>query len=192
MTDMKKERLLLHSCCGPCSTAVIERLAEDWELTVFFFNPNISGEEEYALRRDEQKRFITEYNASAKKSVLYMEGDYRPELFFSAALGHEQDPEGGERCARCFLLRLSETARLANELAFDAFDTTLSVSPHKNYDIISAVGKECSDKYGVRYLAGNYKKKDGFKRSIELAEEYGLYRQNFCGCIYSKRGVQPR
>jgi len=180
------ERLLLHSCCGPCSTAVIERLVEDWEVTVFYFNPNITDPQEYEHRKAEQQRFIKEYNEKTGRNVAYIEGDYDPEIFFQFTEGHEGDPEGGARCRICFLQRLRATALLAAKEAFCAFDTTLTVSPYKNYDVISEVGRLLEGETGVKYLSGNYKKKDGYRRSVTLAGEYGLYRQHYCGCIYSK------
>ncbi len=174
-------KMLLHSCCGPCSTAVIEKLKDDYELTVFYFNPNIHPREEYELRKENQKK-VCEI-----MGVPFIEGDYDPQLYYAVCKGLEAAPEGGERCKACFRLRMEETARLAKDSAFDCFDTTLSVSPHKNYDAISEAGHRAEEKYGVEYVSGNYKKKDGYKRSTELSEEYGLYRQNYCGCEFSKR-----
>lgn len=178
--------LILHSCCGPCSTAVIERLADDFDITVFYFNPNITDSEEYMHRRDEEIRFINEYNAKTGKDIKFIEGEYNPDEYYSLAKGLEQAPEGGERCSLCFKLRLEKTARLAKEMNADFFDTTLTVSPYKNYDVISEIAKEISERLGAKYLSGNYKKQDGYKRSIDLSKEYGLYRQHYCGCDYSK------
>lgn len=176
------KKLLLHSCCGPCSSAVIERLLKDYDVTVLYYNPNITDEPEYAHRLAEQKRLIAE----AYPSVKLIEGDYNPQCFFEAAKGLEAEPEGGARCKECFKLRLSETARLAKAGGYDCFDTTLTVSPHKNYEVISAVGRELEGQFGIEYLSGNYKKQDGYKRSIDLSKEYDLYRQNYCGCEFSK------
>jgi len=176
------EKLLLHSCCGPCSSAVIERLIKEYDVTVFFYNPNITDEPEYIHRREEQKRLIKE----AYPNAGFIEGDYIPEDYFSRVRGMEGEPEGGARCRECFVMRLEETARMAKEQGYDCFDTTLTVSPHKNYSVISAVGDELSAKYSVRYLGGNYKKQDGYMRSVQLSREYGLYRQNYCGCEFSK------
>ena len=184
------KRILLHSCCGPCSTAVIERLAEDWEITVFYFNPNITDPSEYEHRKAEQKRFISEYNEKANTPVAFIEGDYDPSSFFALVAGHESDREGGDRCALCFDQRLRATAALAGSLGFDAFDTTLTVSPYKNYDVISEIGRQLEAEYGVAYLAGNYKKKDGYRRSVFLSNEYGLYRQHYCGCVFSERQAE--
>ena len=182
-----KEKLFLHSCCGPCSTAVIERLADDFDITVFYFNPNITDEEEYLHRKSEEQRFIAEYSEKTGHSIGFIEGDYVPADYYKAVTGLEQEREGGARCRECFRIRLEKTAALAKEKGYDVFDTTLSVSPYKNYGVISELAEEISEKTGVRYLGGNYKKKDGYKRSIELSKEYGLYRQHYCGCEYSKR-----
>ena len=174
-----KEKVLLHSCCGPCSTAVIERLKADYDVTVFYFNPNIHPLEEYERRKIEQQKVCEILD------VPYIEGDYNPDEFFAFGEPMADEPEGGKRCRECFYLRMSKTAALAQEQGFDLFDTTLSVSPHKNYDVISEVGRMIENEYSVRYLGGNYKKQDGYKRSIDLSKEYGLYRQNYCGCVYS-------
>lgn len=185
MAEIRK-KLLLHSCCGPCSTAVIERLTDDFDITVFYYNPNIMDRREYELRKSEEQRFISEYSQNTGARIAFIEGDYRPELYYAAVQGLENEPEGGARCSRCFWLRLSETARLAKELGFDCFDTTHTVSPYKNYDTIKAVSEKLSEQTGVEYIAGNYKKKNGYQRSIELSKEYGLYRQHFCGCRFSE------
>ena len=186
---MDKKKLLLHSCCGPCSTAVIERLVEtgEYDITVFYYNPNITDADEYGLRKREQMRFLGEFSVEHDLNLGFIEGDWDPAVFFEAAKGLEDEPEGGARCRECFVLRLEAAARLAKEGGYDCFDTTLTVSPYKNYDVISAVGAELAAKYGVEYLSGNYKKKDGYNRSIELSKAYGLYRQHYCGCIYSKQ-----
>ncbi len=179
-----KKRILLHSCCGPCSTAVTERLSEDGEaqITLFYYNPNITDPAEYEHRKAEQKRFLAESGLD----IRFLEGPYDPEEYYTAVRGLEQEPEGGARCAACFALRLEKTAALARELGFDAFDTTLSVSPYKNYETIRSIAEPLAERCGLEYLAGNYKKKDGYKRSIELSRQYGLYRQHYCGCEFSK------
>lgn len=182
--------MLLHSCCGPCSTAVIERLAEDWKITVFYFNPNITDPAEYEHRKAEQKRFITEYNEKAAVPVEFIEGDYDPDSFFALVSGHEEDREGGPRCSLCFRQRLGAAAALAASMGFDAFDTTLTVSPYKNYDVISEIGRKLEGEYGVAYVCGNYKKKDGYRRSVALSNEYGLYRQHYCGCVFSEKQAE--
>ena len=180
------KKLILHSCCGPCSTAVIERLADDFDITVFYYNPNITDPEEYVHRRNEEIRFINEYNAKTSKNIKFIEGDYAPDEYYKLVKGLEQAPEGGARCSLCFRQRLERTAELAKELAADCFDTTLTVSPYKNYRIISEIASEISARYGIEYLSGNYKKQDGYKRSIDMSREYGLYRQHYCGCVFSK------
>jgi len=181
-----KEKVLLHSCCGPCSTAVIEKLKADYDVTVFYFNPNIHPEEEYQHRKQEQQKVCQ------RLGVPYLDGEYNPQEFFSFGEAMATEPEGGARCKECFFLRMRKTAELAKEQAYDYFDTTLSVSPHKNYDVISQVGETLEKELAVKYLGGNYKKQDGYKRSIELSKEYGLYRQNYCGCIYSNWNLKEK
>jgi len=173
-----KNRLLLHSCCAPCSTSVLERLIPDYDVTVYYLNPNILPEAEYAKRLAEQARFLAE----AHPDIRLIEGDYDPELFKCAVKGFEQISEGGERCDKCIALRLNKTAEIAEKNGFDSFCTTLTVSPHKNAAKINAVMKAAAEHYGVAALLADFKKKDGFKRSIELSKEYNLYRQNYCGC----------
>ncbi|MBQ9890253.1 MAG: epoxyqueuosine reductase QueH [Firmicutes bacterium] len=192
MITMDKKKLLLHSCCGPCSTAVIERLVDsgEYDITVFYYNPNITDREEYELRKKEQMRFLGEFSVEHDLNLGFIEGDWDPQEFYDCAKGLENEPEGGARCRECFALRLERTAALAKEKGFCCFDTTLSVSPYKNYSVISAVGAQLSEKYGVEYLAGNYKKKDGYNRSIELSKAYGLYRQHYCGCEFSERDAR--
>ncbi|MBQ1525119.1 MAG: epoxyqueuosine reductase QueH [Firmicutes bacterium] len=187
-----KKRILLHSCCGPCSSAVIERLSPDHSITVLYYDPNITDEDEYRKRLEEERRFLASYEERTGVHVDLIEGRYDPSEFFEAARGLENEPEKGRRCLECFRLRLGETARLAKELGFESFDSTLSVSSYKDYGQISAAGNEMAERYGVEYEAGNYKKKDGYHRSIELSEEYGLYRQDYCGCIFSKRDRDRR
>ena len=182
-----KPTLLLHSCCGPCSTAVIEKLLDDYTISVFYFNPCIYPQEEYIHRRDEQKRFLEELSAKVGYTIDFIDGDYQPETYYDLVKGLEGEPEGGARCKVCFKQRLGAAANLAKEKGYEYFDTTLTVSPHKNYNIISEIGKALEEEIGIKYLAGNYKKQDGYKRSIELSREYNLYRQNYCGCEFSKR-----
>jgi predicted adenine nucleotide alpha hydrolase (AANH) superfamily ATPase len=185
--DAAEKRILLHSCCGPCSSAVVERLLGEYSVEVFYYNPNMSSEAEYELRKEEQKRFLREYGRLRGIDIPFSEGPFDTEKYYIAVKGLEQEPEGGLRCRECFALRLEETAKRAAQRGFWGFDTTLSVSPHKNYEVIRSVGERLAEKYGVRYLAGNYKKQDGFRRSIELSSQFGLYRQNYCGCVYSMR-----
>lgn len=184
-----KRKLLLHSCCGPCSTAVIERLLaeEKYDITVYYANSNITDREEYCHRKSEEQRFLQEYCEDTGASVAFIEGDYNPREYYELVCGYENEPEGRIRCSICFSMRLEETARYAKENGFECFDTTLTVSPYKNYDVISNIAGQLARKYGIEYLSGNYKKKNGYLRSIELSKEYGLYRQHFCGCEFSKR-----
>lgn len=180
--------LLLHSCCAPCSSYVLEYLSEFFKITVVYYNPNISSEEEYNLRLSEQKRFIGEL--SAKNPIDLIEGKYEPEIFYAMAKGLEDAPERGERCRRCYRLRLDYTARLSKELGFDYFATTLTLSPLKDAFAINSIGEELGGIYKTPYLPSDFKKKEGYKRSIELSKEHFLYRQNFCGCVYSKRALE--
>lgn len=186
---IEKPSLLLHSCCGPCSTAVIERLAGDYQITIFFYNPCITEQEEYQRRKETQLEFIRRYNESLppKEHLNFMEGPYDPKNFYKAVSGLEGEPEGGKRCLACFEQRLEKTAETCRLAGCDYFGTTLTVSPHKNYEIISRLGRKLAVKYTLSFIDEDFKKKDGFKRSIELSRQYGLYRQNYCGCEYSKR-----
>lgn len=176
--------LLLHSCCAPCSSYVLEYLSKFFQITVLYYNPNIYPREEYMHRLQEEKRLISEMPFVHPVSVL--DCSYTPERFFQCAKGLEQEPEGGKRCEACFRLRLEFTARKAKEINADFFATTLTVSPLKNAKHINEIGEEVSKLYGVPYLASDFKKREGYKRSIVLSKEYGLYRQNYCGCVFSK------
>ncbi len=175
-------KMLLHSCCAPCSTHCITVLEKDYDLTIYYYNPNILPREEYERRKNEQIRFISEYNVKEGKSISYIEGDYDPALFHALAKGRESDREGGERCFACIRQRMEATAIYAKENGFDVFTTTLTVSPHKNAPKINEMGAELAALYGIEYLPCDFKKKDGYKHSIEMSKEYGLYRQNYCGC----------
>ena len=181
-------RLLLHSCCAPCSSSVLEYLRRYFEITVFYYNPNISMEAEYQKRVEEQKRLINAYNQLPDSGypIAVIEGDYEPEVFYVAAKGLEQCPEGGERCLACYELRLGKTAALAKKQAYDYFATTLTISPLKNAAKLNEIGERLAERYQISWLPSDFKKKNGYKRSIELSAEYGLYRQNYCGCVYSK------
>ncbi len=191
----EKPTMLLHSCCGPCSTAVIERLVDRYDLTVYFYDPNITNEGEYEKRLDTEKKFINEYNKYLREkngddscmTVKLIEGEYDPENYLMAVKGLEEEPENGDRCTKCFELRMRKTAEEAEKLGFENFATTLSVSPHKNTDKINKIGYELEKEFKPAFLDESFKKKDGFKRSTELSKEYGLYRQNYCGCIFSER-----
>lgn len=187
MSEKVRPTLLLHSCCGPCSTACIERLLDDYDITVFFYNPNMSDFEEYQRRTRAQRIVIERFNEiiGEGRNIKYIECPYEPEEFYHAVDGYEDEPEGGKRCTKCFGIRLGETARRAKQYEFDYFATTLTVSPHKNSKLISEIGNALGSKIGVKYLDENFKKKDGFKRSIELSKEFGLYRQDYCGCKFS-------
>lgn len=183
----EKKSLLLHSCCAPCSSAVLEKLQEIFEITVFYYNPNISEDTEYRKRVEEQKRLIEAFNRKKPDCIIkIIDGDYEPQEFYAIAKGLENCPEGGERCFKCYALRLEKTARLAKELKFDYFTTTLTISPLKNAVKLNEIGEEMALKYETSFLPSDFKKKEGYKRSIELSREYGLYRQNFCGCAFSK------
>ena len=183
----EKKSLLLHSCCAPCSSAVLEKLQEVFEVTVFFYNPNISEDAEYKKRVEEQKRLVAALN---EKNILHpiqiLEGDYEPQEFYSIAKGLEHCPEGGERCFKCYTLRLEKTAKRAKEGGYDFFTTTLTISPLKNAAKLNEIGETMALKYETAFLPSDFKKKEGYKRSIELSKEYDLYRQNYCGCAFSK------
>lgn len=199
-------RLLLHSCCAPCSSYVLEYLREFFKITVFYYNPNISLDEEYKKRVAEQKRLIAAYNDMSKEvrnrtldigsecsdipktsyPIDIIEGDYEPEEFFTVVKGLEHCPEGGERCFKCFEMRLRKTSQLAAKGKYDYFTTTLTISPLKNAHKINEIGERIAEECGISWLPCDFKKKGGYQRSIELSKEYGLYRQDYCGCIYSK------
>lgn len=174
------ERLLLHSCCGPCSTRCIEALKDAFRVTVLYYNPNITDPAEYAKRKAEQVRFLQE---SGWADLL--DCPYDPQEFFAAAKGFEGEPEGGERCTRCFALRLMYTAQAAKREGFGWFGTTLSVSPHKDAARLNALGEQIAAQAGLHWLYADFKKQNGYLRSTQLARQYHLYRQNYCGCIFS-------
>lgn len=190
-------RLLLHSCCAPCSSYVLEYLSEYFQITDYYYNPNITEEVEYRKRSEELRR-ITE-QMPFRHPVHFVEGRYEPERFFEAAAGLSDCPEGGERCLRCFRLRLFETARMAAEWEkeeslkeqgpFDFITTTLTISPLKNAEALNTIGEEAAEQWGVAWLPSDFKKKGGYQRSIELSKEYELYRQNYCGCVFSRRST---
>lgn len=178
-------RLLLHSCCAPCSSYVLEYLSRYFEITVFYYNPNIYPPEEFGKRVEEQKRLIAQL--PAEHPISFLDGPYEPERFYEMARGLEQIPEGGERCFKCYRLRLSETAEMARAGKYDYFTTTLSISPLKNAEKLNEIGGQLAKDYGVDYLYSDFKKRNGYKRSTELSREYGLYRQDYCGCVFSMR-----
>lgn len=181
--------LLLHSCCAPCSSYCMEYLREYFRITVFYYNPNITEREEYRKRVSEEIRLIEAYNGQREKGqkIEIIEGSYEPERFLEAVRGLEECEEGGARCLRCYALRLEKTAQLAREKNVDYFTTTLTISPLKNAVKLNEIGEGLADKYGIRWLPSDFKKRGGYQRSIELSKEYGLYRQNYCGCVFSKR-----
>ena len=194
LEKLERERqvpaLLLHSCCAPCSSYVLEYLSRYFRITVFYYNPNIYPESEYAMRTAEQQKLIREMHL--KHPVSFQEGRYDRTEFFRAAEGLEDEKEGGPRCMKCYALRLEETARMAREGGFDYFTTTLSISPMKNAKKLNEIGQKTGEKYGVKYLVSDFKKKDGYKRSIELSREFGMYRQDYCGCEFSLAERQER
>lgn len=180
--------LLLHSCCAPCSSSVLEFLCRHFRITVFYFNPNISIPEEYRKRAAEQRRLVDAYNAEGKgHPIAMMEGEYAPERFLWMARGLEGCPEGGARCAGCFTLRLRETAERGKAGGFDYFATTLTLSPLKDAKRLNGIGQSLAQEYGIAWLPSDFKKKGGYQRSVELSAQYGLYRQDYCGCVYSRR-----
>ncbi|MGN1314995.1 MAG: epoxyqueuosine reductase QueH [Lachnospiraceae bacterium] len=183
----ERKRLLLHSCCAPCSSGVLVPLQEIFQLTVYYYNPNISEQEEYRKRAAEQKKLIDALNRENPTFPIgIIEEEYEPDAFYTIAKGLEKCPEGGERCFRCYELRLEKTAAKAKQEGYDFFTTTLTISPLKNAEKINTIGKHLEEKYEVAFLPSDFKKKDGYKNSIQLSKKYDLYRQNFCGCIFSK------
>lgn len=192
ISNLEKEgkvpRLLLHSCCAPCSSYVLEYLSDYFEITVFYYNPNIFPESEYTKRILEQQMLIQDMNV--KHPVSFLAGSYERERFYEIAKGLEHLKEGGDRCFKCYELRLEEAAKIATEGEFDYFTTTLSISPMKNAEKLNEIGNKVGVTYGVSYLQSDFKKKNGYKRSIELSKEFGLYRQDYCGCEFSFRDRQ--
>ena len=188
-TALERPSLLLHSCCGPCSSAVIFQVAADYQVTIYFYNPNITDKDEYELRKTSQIQLIEAINKDpdVPYKINFKEGPYDRQRFIEATADFSNEPEGGKRCNVCFRLRLEKTAETALEMGYDFFGTTLSVSPHKDYDTISHIGRRLAQTYGVSFLDRNFKKNGGYQQSIVLSKKYGLYRQNFCGCDYSKQ-----
>lgn len=182
--ESRVPRLLLHSCCAPCSSYVLEYLSRYFAITVFYYNPNISPREEYEKRVEEQRRLIEKL--PAKHPITFVAGEYEPDRFYEMAEGLEKEPEGGKRCFGCYRLRLTEAAKLAKEGGYDYFTTTLTISPLKNAGKLNEIGEELAGIYEVEHLPSDFKKKNGYKRSVELSGEYGLYRQDYCGCVFSK------
>ncbi len=185
----KRPRLLLHACCAPCSSAVLERVRPYFDVTLYYFDPNIHPEEEYVKRGRELEKLL---RLSGAEDVKLLWGEYDPRTFFDAAKGLEGEPEGGARCGACFRLRLSATAELARKGGYDYFCSTLTVSPHKNAPLINEIGEALAGKYGLPWLPSDFKKRDGYLRSIRLSREYGLYRQCYCGCVFSDPGAAQK
>ena len=181
----KPQKLLLHSCCAPCSSHVITILTKYFDITILYYNPNISPIEEYQKRKEEQIRLIKSIKKVNKIDII--DCDYDNEIYNEKIKGYELCPEKGARCTICFNIRLEKTASIAKENNFDYFCTTLTVSPYKNCDLINQIGEELSKKYSIKWLYSDFKKENGYKNSIELSKKYNLYRQNYCGCIYSQR-----
>ena len=184
-SNNEKPKLLLHVCCAPCSSYVLEYLNNYFDITVFYYNPNISSFDEYNKRLEEEKRFVKEYPFNS--SIKAINGEYDNLRYEEEIKGLEDEKEGGARCFKCYRLRLEESAKYAKENDFDYFTTTLTISPYKNAKVLNEIGHELSEKYGVKYLYSDFKKKNGYKRSIELSHQYNLYRQDYCGCKYSVR-----
>lgn len=180
----RRPRLLLHACCAPCSSYVLEYLNEYFDITLYFYNPNISPESEYIFRAEELRRLISEMPLSGEVKLVI--ANYSSDEFYNVSRGKENLPEGGERCRLCYRLRLERAADYAEKNGYDYFTTTLTISPYKNSVWLNEIGAELSEEYGVKYLFSDFKKRNGYKRSCELSEKYGLYRQNYCGCEYSK------
>lgn len=192
--DWKGKTLLLHSCCAPCSSYVLEYLRNFFRITVFFYNPNILSGEEYTKRKEEQKRLLEIMNRPGERKggypLEYLEGNYEPACFLERVRGLEQCAEGGERCFLCYEQRLRESAVKAKAYGMDCFTTTLTVSPLKNAEKLNEIGRRTGEEAGVLFLPSDFKKKEGYKRSVQLSKEYGLYRQNYCGCVYSRDFVK--
>ena len=182
--------LLMHACCAPCSSACLERIGNYFDISIFYYNPNITSKDEYLKRVEEIKKFISGFKT--KYPIKLIEGRYDPEEFFKIAKGLEFEPERGKRCFECYKLRLGETAKVASVQGFDYFCTTLTLSPYKNVTWLNEIGESLNDKYNSTYLYSDFKKKNGYKRSIELSHEFDLYRQDYCGCIYSLRDELER
>lgn len=187
-----KPKLLLHSCCAPCSSYCLFYLAKYFDIIDFYYNPNISPKEEHDKRALELKRLIDSYESEYGYKISFIEGNYEAEKFYEAVKGLEDLKEGGERCFICYRLRLEEAAKLAKELSADYFTTTLTISPLKNAAKLNEIGEELASIYDVKHLPSDFKKKDGYKTSIELSKKYELYRQNYCGCVFSKRESELR
>lgn len=187
------QKLLLHSCCAPCSSYCLEYLSKYFEIIVFYYNPNITLEPEYRHRVEEQKRLIATLSREGVSfPISVIEGDYEPAAFLEAVKGLEKEPEGGVRCEKCFRLRLAKTAKVAKQEGADYFTTTLTISPLKNAPLLNEIGEKMASNVGVKWLPTDFKKKNGYKRSVELSAQYDLYRQDYCGCSFSKAEAMAR
>ncbi|MFV0314517.1 MAG: epoxyqueuosine reductase QueH [Anaerotignum sp.] len=186
----QRPKLLLHSCCAPCSSYVLDYLSSYFDITIFYYNPNISPKEEFVFRAQEQENLIK--TMPLKSSVSFLLGDYDTSSFFALAKGHELEPEGGARCKACYQLRLQKTAETAKQGGFDYFTTTLSISPHKDSQALNQLGKQLSETFDISYLFSDFKKRDGYRLSCQLSQTYGLYRQDYCGCVYSKLEMERK
>lgn len=185
LKENKNKKVLLHSCCAPCSSYVLTYLTNYLDITVLYYNPNISPKEEYELRKQEQIKIINKLDK--KHKIDYIDCDWENDRYEEVIKGLENEPERGSRCTKCFRLRLEKTAKMAKELGYDYFCTTLTLSPYKNAKLLNEIGFELEKKYDIKYLPSDFKKNEGYKQSIELSKKYNLYRQDYCGCIYSKR-----
>ena len=183
-----KPTLLLHSCCAPCSSGCITQLLDYFNITILYYNPNISPKEEYERRKAEQIKFLKEFDKT--NSIKFLDCDYNPEEFYSLAKGLEDCPERGERCKKCYRLRLEKTCKLAKELKYNYFASTLTLSPLKDEKVINEIGLDLQNKYNQKYLVTNFKKNNGYLNSLNLSKQYNLYRQDYCGCVYSKKNKQ--
>ena len=183
---IERKKLLLHSCCGPCSSYVISYLSNYFDITILYYNPNIFPQEEYLKRKEEQIKVINELNRDLNTNVTIIDCDYDNNIYNSKIKGLENEPERGSRCRICYQIRMEKTVKIAKDNHYDYFCTTLSVSPYKNATWINEIGEKLSSKYNIKWLYSDFKKKDGYKKSIELSKKYNLYRQDYCGCIYSK------
>lgn len=189
--DNRRPKVLLHTCCAPCGSSVLESLSNQADVLVYFYNPNVHPEEEYLLRQQTLENFILRFNKENQRSIKFLAGIYEPEVFFDQTKALKDAPEGGARCQVCYRLRLREAARKAKELGMDYFTSSLTISPLKNAAIINAIGFELQEEFDIHFLPSDFKKNNGYKRSVELTEKYDIYRQNFCGCVYasSRQGL---
>lgn len=188
--EKNRPKLLLHACCAPCSTSVLNRLSDFFDITLYFYNPNMDTKEEYYKRGEELECLVEKLNLENANRIKVVCEDYNHQDFLNIVNGREEDREGGNRCYNCFVLRLSKTCMFAKQNGFNYFTTTLSVSPYKNSKVLNEIGEKLEKEFGIKYLYSDFKKKEGYKLSIELSKKYNLYRQNYCGCEFSKKNVE--